>query len=849
MTTFRCAAMAAVLGVAAPVTFAEPALGQEPRASSAGAGAAPTVKTVPGPQYDAGWLHRFFFGTRYRDLWTRPITAPVLDLDRFAGGLTPTETGGRRQTLSLKLKGADGREYAFRSVDKDPSRVLDTTLRKSVAAEIVRDQTSALHPMAGLIAGPILTAAGIRHANARLFVMPDSPRLGEFRAEFAGMLGLLEERPEEDAGFARDAIEVADTEELLEEIGKHPEAPVDARAFLTARILDFYLGDWDRHADQWRWALVEDKLGRRWIPIPRDRDHAFSKYDGAVLSLYRRQSRAELLKFSGDYASPKATTWVGRQLDRRFLTGLERPIWDSLARGLQESITDSVLREAVGRQPPEYARESARLLHELTDRRDKLHEFVMSVYDMMAGEVDIYGSDRRDIATVDRREDETTVMVETEGITTPIFRRRFLHDETREIRLYLGKGGDSAIVRGKGGPTVRIVGEDGKDRLVAADGVGGVRMYDTGNESRAYGGTLITRPESDTIAARDWGSSWAFDPIITGSSDLGLVVSALVQRKQYGFRQHPFAWQMRAGASYATGHSAFAGHIEIFNPLESSSTWLTFSALASGLEAIRFYGIGNGTTDDQPKDFYRVYQTAYEIRPGIRFGGLGIWRFDVGAALRYVETDPTDEDNVGKIVAVEEPFGTGDVGRIGLVASAVHDHRDKPMMARHGHHLRVSIEAWPQVWGDLEQAFGAGELALSQYWTPWKEERLTLVGRVGGRAVWGEPPFYELAFLGGSSSLRGYRRNRFAGDQSAYGSGEVRMRVARFSEFLPGEMGVFALGELGRVFSGGDNTKTWHRSLGGGVYIGLVDRAFVFLGGAAHSSEGTLGYFGIGFPD
>ena len=71
---------------------------------------------------------------------------------------------------------------------------------------------------------------------------------------------------------------------------------------------------------------------------------------------------------------------------------------------------------------------------------------------------------------------------------------------------------------------------------------------------------------------------------------------------------------MRAGASYATGHSAFAGHIEIFNPLESSSTWLTFSALASGLEAIRFYGVGNGTTDDQPKDFYRVYQTAYEIR-------------------------------------------------------------------------------------------------------------------------------------------------------------------------------------------------------------------------------------------
>jgi hypothetical protein len=301
--------------------------------------------------------------------------------------------------------------------------------------------------------------------------------------------------------------------------------------------------------------------------------------------------------------------------------------------------------------------------------------------------------------------------------------------------------------------------------------------------------------------------------------------------------------------SYATGHSAFAGHLEILNPLESSSTWLTFTALASGLEAIRFYGIGNGTTDDQPKDFYRVYQTAYEIRPGIRFGGFGIWRFDVGAALRYVETSPTDEDNIGKIVDVEEPFGTGDVGRIGVVASAVHDHRDKPMMARHGHVVRAFVEYWPQVWGNLEDQFGAGELSLHQYWTPSEEGRLTLVGRVGGRAVWGEPPFYELAFLGGESSLRGYRRNRFAGDQSAYGIGEVRLRFAKFSGFLPGEAGIFGLGEIGRVFSAVDETKTWHRSLGGGLFISLVDRAFVFVGGAAHSREGTLGYFGIGFPD
>ena len=844
MTTFRGTAIAALIGVVAPLSLA----GQEPRTSGT-AGAAPTVKTVPGPQYDAGWLHRYLFGTRYRDLWTRPITAPVLDLDRFAGGLTPIETGGRRQTVSLRLKGADGREYAFRSVDKDPSRVLDTTLQESVAASIVRDQTSALHPMAGLIAAPILTAAGITHAAPRLFVMPDSPRLGPYREDFAGMLGTLEERPDEDAGFVRSAEEVADTEELLEEVAKNPGVPVDARAFLVARVLDFYLGDWDRHADQWRWARVDDAKGRRWIPIPRDRDHAFSKYDGAVLSLYRRRSRPELLKWSRDYGSPKATTWVGRQLDRRFLTGLERPVWDSVARALQARLTDSVLQAAVGSQPPEYAKESAQLLDELKSRRDGLRDFVIDVYDMMAEAVDIYGTDLRDLAEVDRKDGEATVTVRTDGLDRPLYHRRFVKKETDEIRIFLGKGGDSAIVRGKGGPHVRVVGEDGKDRLVAADGVGGVRLYDTGDESEAFGARMITRPESDTIAERDWGSRWTFDPLLSGSSDLGLVVTGLVNYRSYGFRQQPFAWQATAGVKYASGHSAFAAFLEAENPMESSSTWLTFSALASGLEAIRFYGVGNGTTDEQPRDFYRVYQTVYDIRPGVRFGAFGLWRFDVAVALRYVETDPTDEDNDGKIVQVEQPFGSGDVGRIGLVVSAVHDHRDKPMMARHGHLMRASVEANPQVWGDIEEPFGAGELSLHQYWTPSGEGRLTLVGRVGGRAVWGDAPFYELAFLGGESSLRGYRRNRFAGDQSAYGIGEVRVRFAKFSGFLPGEAGVFGLGEIGRVFSGSDDSKTWHRSIGGGLFVSLVERAFVFVGGAAHSREGTLGYFGIGFPD
>jgi ketosteroid isomerase-like protein len=84
------------------------------------------VVTVAGAQYSAGALHRLILGEHYRELWTTPIQVSVLDLSTFAGGLVPIRRGGGMQTKSLRFMAGNGREYSFRSVDKDPSPVLDS---------------------------------------------------------------------------------------------------------------------------------------------------------------------------------------------------------------------------------------------------------------------------------------------------------------------------------------------------------------------------------------------------------------------------------------------------------------------------------------------------------------------------------------------------------------------------------------------------------------------------------------------------------------------------------------------------------------------------------------------------
>src|SRR4051794_28318804 len=79
----------------------------------------PGFRTViPGPQYDRNGFHNFLWGKHYRKEWTTPVKVPVINLDTVAGGLTPTEQGGGRQTKTLRLKDANGKQYVLRSVDK-----------------------------------------------------------------------------------------------------------------------------------------------------------------------------------------------------------------------------------------------------------------------------------------------------------------------------------------------------------------------------------------------------------------------------------------------------------------------------------------------------------------------------------------------------------------------------------------------------------------------------------------------------------------------------------------------------------------------------------------------------------
>ena len=70
-----------------------------------------------------GNSYEALLGQGYRQLWGTSIEVDVLDLKTFAGGLRPVMRVGGLQTASLAMKGADRRNYTFRPLIKDASKL------------------------------------------------------------------------------------------------------------------------------------------------------------------------------------------------------------------------------------------------------------------------------------------------------------------------------------------------------------------------------------------------------------------------------------------------------------------------------------------------------------------------------------------------------------------------------------------------------------------------------------------------------------------------------------------------------------------------------------------------------
>ncbi|HEX6104915.1 MAG TPA: hypothetical protein VFZ26_04985 [Gemmatimonadales bacterium] len=770
-----------------------------------------SVDTSLGARYRAGGLHRFLLGTRYRALWSRPVRVTVLDLGTYAGGLRPLERVGDRRSRSLHLLGADGRAYLLRPADPYAGVRL-SELEGTLVERLFQDQISAVHPFGPLVADRLSGAIGLPRLRPRLMIVADDQALGEFREEFAGTVGYLQERPAPGfAGFR----EVIGTEALLE-LRREGRARVDVPRYLAARVLDLLLGDWDRHRGQWRWGR-EDTTSP-WRPIPRDRDAVFSEYDGLLPALAGSGPAPHLVRFRPRRLPVAGLIWSSRDLDRELLTGLEWVTWDSVVRGVQARLGDVVIDSAAAEMPAEVGDARRRLAATLRNRRDRLSDAARRFYLSLAAEADLHATDAAERITVTGTP-HGAVRVELAGPGRGrATSRLFEPSETREVRVFAHGGADTVVAGGEQAKVrVRVIGGEGDDALRGSDGPN-VRLYQDGTDWRP-----VPR-EGDPPLPPDWGGRTTFLPVVGANSDAGLVLGATLTYVDYGFRKLPFA--SRTSVKAAFGTTSGRPGLAVATTIQTGAPPLDviLAAKLSGVDVLRLYQPGNESVEAEDRDFHLVRNWQVELGPSLEVTPVAGLVLGAGPRLRYVES----ERSADRLIGLARPYGAGGFGLLGARAYARLDLRDLPTNPRRGLLLELGGEVVPRGW-DNREAFTSAHAALAGYLSAPKGWSPMLYVRAGARRVWGRYPWFEAARVGGSGSLRGYSTGRFMGDAAVYGQTEVRVPLSRATLIVPGTVGVFGLADVGRVFLEGESSSVWHAGFGGGIW-------FTWLGGSKVAS-------------
>ncbi len=819
------------------------------------------ITVIPGEEYEAGWFHNFWFGKHWRDLWTTPIRVPVLDLSTFAGGITPIKVGGGLQTKSIRFKGEDEKIWKFRSISKDPTKVLEADLQESMIAEVLQDQISSSNPFGALVVVPLLNAVDVLQAEPVLVFLPDDDKLGEFKEEFGGMFGMIEINPDEGAtdepGFGG-SEKIIGTYKLFHRLEKKRSEKVDSKEYLKARLMDNYLGDWDRHTDQWRWAKYDIEGEELWHPIPRDRDQAFPKYDGIFPSL-AEIFVLQLNHFDAEFPKARNLTWSGRMLDRRYLSELTKTEWDSVTAFVHKRLTDEVIDEAINRLPEENKKIAGdELLYKLKSRRNLLFNFSEDYYNLINDVVEIFCSNKDDYIEVNRlSNDETEVSYYRRDKKTgekkgkSIYHKKFDNKLTSEIRIFLMEGNDKALIEGyvDTSPLIRVVGGKGKDEFTDNSKVNGylfsitpipnsenaTQFYDSGNKSvfNKGPGTLvktfsIPEPKDDIDKYephfKNRFHEIEINPVFNLSSDDGLTIGGGPTLLVYDFLMDPFEYWMTFTAAYSIKLKS----ANLFYKMISKS-WIrgaetNLEMSFTQLHLVKYYGFGNETPYHEELErngFNELKQNFFYIEPSIDFHFFKYNTTRFALSYNAYNTSLTNEillDNFH-----HPGYGLGQLKIIKLNSAFEIDSRDVIRNAKKGFLLGLYGAIYPALL-DNDDFFSTGGFDFRAYFSGRLLTNYTLALRTSGEGVWGSKyPFQFAAFRGGKNNLRGYSRERFSGDASLSTQAELRLLISKFSIYLPGEFGIHFFGETGRVFVDGENSTKWHPAFGGGVWLSIIE--------------------------
>ncbi|WP_333820749.1 BamA/TamA family outer membrane protein [Ohtaekwangia sp.] len=848
---------------------------------STAAGAIASVSAIPGDtrdqvrvageEYTIGGWGKLWLGTHYRHSWTTPVHVMQLDMDTTFQGLTITRKGGGRQTTSLKMAGGNGREYVFRSVNKDPSKALAHSVRGTLVSQIIKDQTTTQEPYGALAASYMLDKIQILHARPVLYTLPKGRELGEYSRAYGGLLGMLEDSPtdkiQKDKIFGG-ADHIERSYKLFQKLYEDHDNRVDRLEFCRARVFDILVGDWGKHEDNWKWAGYKNNGGILYKPIPRDRDHVFSRWDGILPFLADRAwAKASGENFDYKIKGLRSLMHQARHMDRLLGNQLTKEDWINAAKEIQSSISAEDIAEAVRKMPLEiYTPDGKEIEDKLKARIRDLPLYAARYYNMLAKEVDIVGSNKAEYFQATRNADGTVDVLVCDlkhgepDFDKVYFRRKFIPSETREIRLYGLTNHDVFRITGKVDKSIliRIITGDKGDTITDDSSVKGsshkTLIYQQGQAT-----TLPAVSEAKYIAPKDerlyhyQRTAFAYNtyfPMVLLSYNpfTGFALNTRVTFTNHNFSKPDFSVKHSIAASVSMQQNYELGYRNQLRYLVGKWDGISEINLSRPLNYNYFFGIGNNTTRDKtaPKQYYRALYNSFIVRAGLT---RAFWKQSSATFLAAFESDEGIARKNSFLSEDSGIFGLQKLNMTSLKGTVNLDFRDDRFLPQRGFRFAWSEEAIHL----HESSYNIATISYAEvehYLSTYNRNPVTLGIRAGGGVTTGELPFYKLFSLGQLDDLHGFRRNRFTGQSKAYLNTELRWQILETkNNFIPVKIGIRTFYDIGRVWADTDpaSANHWHEGYGAGFYVTPFTNQFSFnVNVGASKEEPLLLMFGIG---
>ncbi len=822
-----------------------------------------------------GGLYRYFWGERYRKYFGTKVTAPTVNLDTLFGGLRPVRKGGGNQSKSLRLRDKKGSEYVMRALRKNAVQYLQAVAFKDQYLEGQFDETytegllldvfTGSHPYAPFTIGTLSDAVGIYHTNPVLYYIPKQNALGSFNSEFGDELYMIEERAASGHGDKASfgfSNKVISTDDLLKNLSKNEKHKLDEAAYIKARLFDMLIGDWDRHEDQWRWAVFKENGYTIYRPIPRDRDQAFSIMgDGALLNLATKMVPALRLMqaYQEDLKSPKWFNLEPYPLDMSLINESDKSIWDAQVKHIISNITDKVIDNSFSNFPDEVQDETIKIIKEkLQGRRKNLQKISDNYFSHINKFQVIKGTHKDDWFEIDRLpngQTKVTAYRVKKGEKGTIFHQRtYNHSQTKEIWIYGLDNNDMFVVKGDGDNLIklRIVGGHNNDSYNIINGEK-VKIYDHKTKKNTFITANGSKKLTDDYETNVYNykklknNANVLTPLLGMNPDDGLKIGFANIYTANGFERNPFTSQHMISGAYffATNgfelnySSEFANIIGQWN--------LGFNATyTSPNYAINFFGLGNNTANLQANDIEDKDYNRVKIRKFITGSSIH-WKGDLGAEIKLglnYQSFKVDK-TLNRFIATQAiDFNTQNF--LNAEASYTFNNTDNPAFTTMG----MKTELLVGYTSNLKKSnnFGYAVPSISFDYKLVPSGQLVIATKFKGHLTFGNDfEFYQGANLGANNGLRGYRNERFTGKNAFYHSSDIRLNLRRLKTgLLPLHIGVYGGFDYGKVWLENIDSKNWNTSIGGGIFFNGANMMTGNLS-AFNSDDGLRIAFAMGF--